>query len=81
MSDIILSSEAWKDVEEGTEALVEEWLVKPGDSVTAGQVVATVVVVKTSHDVVSQNAGVIEAILVQAEETFKPGQILATIQG
>jgi pyruvate/2-oxoglutarate dehydrogenase complex dihydrolipoamide acyltransferase (E2) component len=80
MSEIILSSEAWKDVEEGTEALVEEWLVKPGDSVTSGQVVATVVVVKTSHDVTASDTGVVESILVQAEETFKPGQVLATVK-
>ena len=80
MSDIILSMEAWQDVEPGTEALVEEWLVKVGDSVTAGQPVASVVVVKATHEVLAPANGVIGKILVAAEETFKPGQSLATLQ-
>lgn len=80
MSDIILSMEAWQDVEPGTEALVEDWLVKEGDSVTAGQPVASVVVVKATHEVLAPANGVIGKILVAAEETFKPGQSLATLQ-
>lgn len=79
MSDIVLSQDAWQDVEPGTEALVEEWLVKEGESVTAGQPVASVVVVKANHEVLAPADGVIGKILVAAEETFKPGQALATL--
>lgn len=68
------------DVEPGTEALVEDWLVKEGESVSAGQPVASVVVVKTSHEVLAPAGGVIGKILVAAEETFKPGQALATLE-
>jgi len=42
MIAIQLQDDAWTDVEEGTEALLDEWLVKPGDSVAAGQVLANV---------------------------------------
>lgn len=30
MIDVLMSDAAWQDVEEGTEALLQEWLVKPG---------------------------------------------------
>ena len=79
MTDIVLAAEAWKDVEPGTEALVEEWLVEEGSSVSAGQVLATVVVVKTSHEVVAPADGVLEKILVPAEDTFPPGAVLAVL--
>lgn len=80
MTDIVLSQDAWQDVEPGTEALVEEWLVKIGDTVKAGQAVASVVVVKTNHEVAAPADGVIEQILVASEETFKPGQALASLK-
>lgn len=80
MKDIVLPQDAWQDVEPGTEALVEEWLVKAGDTVDAGQAVASVVVVKANHDVLAPAAGVIEQILVAAEDTFKPGQTLAVLR-
>lgn len=78
--EIVLPGEAWQDVEPGTEALVEEWLVAEGDSVTAGQTIASVVVVKTSHDVQAPADGVVEKILVVAESTFRPGQALALLK-
>ena len=37
MIEISLSDEAWKDVEAGVEALVDQWLVAEGDAVRAGQ--------------------------------------------
>lgn len=80
MSEILLSQDAWQDVEPGTEALVEEWLVQPGERVRAGQALASVVVVKASHEVLAPADGVIEQILVAAEDTFKPGQVLATLK-
>ncbi|WP_179401134.1 biotin/lipoyl-containing protein [Burkholderia guangdongensis] len=78
--EIVLQDEFWADVESGTEALVEEWLVGVGDSVAAGQAVATVVVVKTSHEVVAPAAGVIGDILVKAEETFAQGKAIGLLQ-
>ena len=78
--EIVLQNEAWADVEDGTEALVEEWLVKAGDAVLTGQPVASVVVVKTSYEVLAPATGVVGAILVDAEETFAQGKALGTIQ-
>ena len=64
MTAIVLNAEAWQDVEPGTEALVEDWLVKEGDHVSAGQPVVSVVVVKANHEVLAPMDGVIGKILV-----------------
>jgi pyruvate/2-oxoglutarate dehydrogenase complex dihydrolipoamide acyltransferase (E2) component len=77
MTDVILSDDAWVDVEPGTEALVEEWLVAEGAKVSAGQPIASVVVVKTNHELLAPADGVISKILVAAEETFPKGAVLA----
>ena len=80
MTDVVLPSEAWKDVEPGTEALVDEWLVHEGDRVNAGQTIAVVVLVKTSFDVVAPADAVVEQILVPKEATFKLGQPLVRLK-
>ena len=77
---ISLPDEAWQDVEPGTEALLEEWLVASGDSVQAGQSIAIVVMVKTSIDVVAPANGAIGEILVAAGGTIAKGMPLATIE-
>jgi pyruvate/2-oxoglutarate dehydrogenase complex dihydrolipoamide acyltransferase (E2) component len=77
--DIVLPQNAWRDIEPGIEALAKEWLVAEGDTVSAGQAVARVVVVKTSHEVMAPAAGVITKILVAAEATFARGAPLATL--
>ena len=79
--EIVLPAQVWQDVEPGTEALVEDWLVAEGEAVTAGQAIASVVVVKTNHEVTAPVDGVIEKILVAAEDTFARGAPLALLQG
>lgn len=78
--EVVLPADAWQDVEPGTEALVEEWLVNEGAAVKAGQPVASVVVVKTNHEVLAPADGVIVKILVPPECTFAAGQALALMQ-
>lgn len=78
--EITLGADAWQDVEPGTEALVEEWLVAEGASVKAGQALASVVVVKANHEVLAPADGVLEKILVAAEATFAPGQALGLLK-
>jgi pyruvate/2-oxoglutarate dehydrogenase complex dihydrolipoamide acyltransferase (E2) component len=78
--DVMLDDALWADVEAGTEALVEEWLVSPGATVQAGQHLATVVLVKSSHEVTAPCAGVLEAIAVPPEATFARGVALATVR-
>jgi pyruvate/2-oxoglutarate dehydrogenase complex dihydrolipoamide acyltransferase (E2) component len=80
MTEIGLPDEFWKDVEPRTEALVDQWMVKEGDRVNAGQVVARVVLVKTTLDVSAPANGVIDRILVPAEQTFAKGKPLATMR-
>lgn len=80
MSEIHLPQDAWDDVEPGTEALLEQWLVKPGDSVTAGQTVAVVVMVKTSIEVPAPADGVLDRILIAADDTVAQGKALATLR-
>jgi pyruvate/2-oxoglutarate dehydrogenase complex dihydrolipoamide acyltransferase (E2) component len=80
MIEIRLQDDAWTDVEEGTAALLDEWLVKPGDSVGAGQVLANVMVVKTSFEVAAPAAGTIAKLLVGAQDNFTRGQPLAELQ-
>lgn len=80
MIEITLPEEAWQDVEPGTEALLEEWLVAPGDAVEAGQTVAIVVMVKTSTEVAAPAAGVIEEILIAKDDTVAQGKSLARMR-
>ena len=80
MTDITLPDDVWADVEAGTEALLDEWLVAPGDRVEAGQVVANVVLVKATHEVLAPEAGVIESLEVAATANFARGAVLARLR-
>lgn len=80
MVDISLPDEVWADVEEGTEALLEDWFVAVGDRVEQGQVVANVMLVKAAHEITAPAAGVVEAIEVAAEQNFARGKVLARIK-
>jgi len=80
MIDILLADDAWKDVDGGTEALLDSWQVGRGESVKQGQTVAVVVLVKTSFDIPAPADGTIEQILVAKEDTFKRGQALARLK-
>lgn len=80
MIGITLSAEAWKDVEPGVEALVDKWLVGEGDAVRAGQVLANVVIVKATQEIVAPADGRIEKIVVPANETFAKGAPIALLK-
>ncbi len=73
MIAIGLDDGAWKDVEAGTEALVDRWLVADGERVKAGAPLAVVVLVKTSLELVAPVDGVIDRIVVAAGSTFARG--------
>lgn len=80
MTEIVLADEAWEGVDPNTEALVDEWLVREGDRVAAGQPLVKVMLVKTSYEVVAPANGIIERILVKVEETFPRGRPLAVLR-
>lgn len=58
-----------------------EWKVRPGDTVTRGQVVAVVDTSKAAVDVEIWQDGVIEQLRVQPGETVPVGTVLATVRG
>ena len=80
MVGVRIPAEAWEGVEEGTEALLEQWLVREGDVVAAGQPVATAVLVKTNYEITAPAAGRIAKILVAAQGTFGRDQDLALLE-
>lgn len=80
MVDVTFPDEPWADVEEGTEALLDEWLVAVGDRVEQGQIIANVVLVKATHELTAPAAGVIESIEVAATQNFARSQVLAHIK-
>lgn len=79
MTGVRLPAEAWEDVDDGVAGLLEEWLVSEGDAVDAGQPIASVIVLKTSMEVVAPVAGTVDSIAVAAGETFGPDDDLALI--
>jgi pyruvate dehydrogenase E2 component (dihydrolipoamide acetyltransferase) len=64
------------DMDEGT---LNEWLVKPGDKVTRGQVVAVVETTKAAVEVECWHDGVVGELLVPIGETVQVGTALATL--
>ena len=80
MTELTLGTDAWKDLEPATEALLDKWLVAPGDTVRAGQPVANAVLVKSNLEIAAPSAGRIAQILVPAGQTFARGQPIAVLQ-
>lgn len=64
------------DMDEGT---LDEWLVKPGDTVTRGQVVAVVETTKAAVEVECWQEGTVYELLVPIGETVQVGTALATL--
>jgi pyruvate dehydrogenase E2 component (dihydrolipoamide acetyltransferase) len=64
------------DMDEGT---LNEWLVKPGDTVTRGQVVAVVETTKAAVEVECWHEGVVHELVVPIGETVQVGTVLATL--
>jgi pyruvate dehydrogenase E2 component (dihydrolipoamide acetyltransferase) len=80
MIEVELDAQAWKDVEPGTQALLDKWLVAEGDAVRAGQPLVSVVLIKATLEVPAPADGVLASVLVPEGETFGPGQPLARLQ-
>ncbi len=64
------------DMDEGT---LDEWLVKPGDKVTRGQIVAVVETTKAAVEVECWQEGTVDELLVPVGETVQVGAALATL--
>lgn len=64
------------DMDEGT---LNEWLVKPGDTVTRGQIVAVVETTKAAVEIECWHDGVVGELLVPVGQTVAVGTPLATL--
>lgn len=64
------------DMDEGT---LDEWLIKPGDKVTRGQIVAVVETAKAAVEVECWQEGTVDELLVPVGETVQVGTPLATL--
>lgn len=64
------------DMDEGT---LQEWLVKPGDPVTRGQVVAVVETTKAAVEIECWRDGTVQDLLVPVGETVQVGTALAVL--
>lgn len=64
------------DMDEGT---LNEWLVKPGDTVTRGQIVAVVETTKAAVEIECWHDGVVSELLVPVGQTVAVGTPLATL--
>ena len=64
------------DMEEGT---LDEWLIKPGDTVTRGQIVAVVETTKAAVEIECWHDGVVGELLVPVGQTVAVGAPLATL--
>lgn len=80
MIDVTLGAEAWQGVDASVQALVDKWLVQPGDTVQAGQPLANVVLVKSNLEITAPSSGRVAQIRVPAGATFGRGAVLATLE-
>ena len=64
------------DMDEGT---LDEWLVKPGDQVTRGQIGAVVETTKAAVEIECWQEGTVSELLVPIGETVQVGAVLATL--
>ena len=64
------------DMDEGT---LNEWLVKPGDKVTRGQILAVVETTKAAVEIECWDEGTVNQLLVPIGETVQVGTAMATL--
>lgn len=78
-ADVVLGDSAWEGVDPGTHALLDRWLVQPGEQVQAGDAIARAVLVKSALDVITPVSGRLTVRLVGEGETFGRGQPVARV--
>lgn len=78
MTNVITENDIWEDLEQGTEALLDEWLVEDGAEVEIGQPIALIVIVKANHEIKAPKTGKIK-IIVASQDSFTKDQPLAEI--
>ena len=61
MIDVTLDGAVWDDVEEGTEALLQDWQVAVGQQVVAGQTLVTLETESVDRQIAEQQAAIAAA--------------------
>lgn len=65
--------------EEDLPGIISAWLFEDGDPVKEGDLIAELMVEKTAYDLTAPKAGRLK-ILVQPEQPFRRGDVIATIE-
>jgi biotin carboxyl carrier protein len=78
MTNVITENDIWDGLEEGTEGLLDEWLVDDGVEVEMGQPIALIVIVKANYEIKAPKTGTIN-IIVDSQDSFTKEQPLAEI--
>ncbi|MBN8999841.1 MAG: lipoyl domain-containing protein [Rhizobiales bacterium] len=63
-----------------TEAQVDEWLKRPGESVAEGEQIVVITTPKLTMEIEAPASGTLKAILVPADELAEVGATLAIIE-
>lgn len=80
MFELRLDPTAFDTLEDGTEALLAAWSVRPGDLVEAGQELGVAELVKATLPVTAPAAGRVIEILVPAGASFGRDAVLLRLQ-
>jgi len=75
--EVLVDEGCWSGAEDGTEALLERWLVAEGAHVDQNQIIAEVVLVKATFEIPAPATGTLSRILVPASGTVARGQAIA----
>lgn len=75
MTDIVVPAGLWDDSDT---AVVGSWLYGDGEAVSAGAVVAELMVEKTSFEITAPASGTL-SIAVAEETEVQPGQVIGSI--
>jgi pyruvate/2-oxoglutarate dehydrogenase complex dihydrolipoamide acyltransferase (E2) component len=67
------------DSEDVEEAVVSNWFVREGTQVTEGDTIAEIQIEKVSIDVLVPETGEIAEIVIEEQEEFRRGDVLARI--
>lgn len=76
MTDIQIEPDLW---EEDVEGVITAWLFSDGETVSAGTVVAELMVEKIQHELASPVGGILR-VLVEAEQPICKGDVVARVE-